>query len=331
MVAFVVKRFAAMVVIMLFLIAAVFTLQHISKVDPARAAVGEHASQKVVEAEEDKLGLNDPLPTQFIRYVGNVATGNLQTSLRTHQPVISDLGEFLPASLELIFVAILFAVPMALFFGISAAARWKGSGGFRLGALVLAAAPPFVLGILALILFYQKLGWLPASGRTEITRPPGGPTGFLMLDGLIHGEPNVTWDAFKHLILPGFALALLPAVAVGRTLRGGIITNLRADHVRVARAKGLTNWQVLRHHTLRNAAGPALAMSGLMVGLMFASLAVVERVFSFPGIGLYLDQSLPLGDFPAIAGVTLLFGISYVVVNTIVDILQAAADPRIRS
>jgi len=331
MLAFAAKRLVGMVLILILLVAAVFALQHISDVDPARAAVGEHASQAVVEAESHRLGLDRPITTQFVDYLGDVATGNLQTSLRTHQPVLTDIGDHLPASIELMLVAILFALPMAIFFGVSGAARWRGTGPFRFLWLILAAAPPFVLGLLMIILFYEKLGWLPASGRTEVLRPPTGPTGFLMLDGLLHGELNVTWDAFRHLLLPGFALALLPAVAVGRTLRGGIITNLRADHVRVARAKGLSDWQVLRRHTLRNAAGPALAMAGLMVGLMFASLTVVEQVFSFPGIGLYLDESLPLGDFPAIAGVTLLFGISYVVVNTLVDILQAAADPRLRA
>lgn len=313
MIVFIARRIGSMVLILLFLTAAVFLLQRVSKVDPVRAAVGQNASKQVVEAERERLGYDEPIFSQYLSYVGDAATGNLQTSLRTKQPVASDIENYLPASLELVLAALVFAVPMALFFGISGAARWRGTGPLRLLGLVLAAAPPFVLGILAIVFFYKKLGWLPASGRTELLHPP-----------------EVTWDAIQHLLLPAFTLALLPAVAVGRVLRGGIITNLRADHVRVARAKGLTEWQVLRRHTLRNAAGPALAMAGIMLGVMFASLTVVEVVFSWPGLGSYIAASLPGSDFPAIAGVTLLLGTVYVVVNTTVDILQAAADPRIR-
>ena len=130
--------------------------------------------------------------------------------------------------------------------------------------------------------------------------------------------------------MPAFALALLPAVAVGRVLRGSIIENLRSDQVRAARARGQSEWQIIRRHCLRNSAGPTLAMVGLMIGFIFGGLTIVEPIFAYPGIGFYMFQSISQADFPAIAGVTLLLGAAYVIVNTLVDVLHAAADPRIR-
>jgi peptide/nickel transport system permease protein len=236
----------------------------------------------------------------------------------------------LPASLELLLAALAIGVPLSLLLGITSAVRSRGSGTLRGGLFVLAAAPPFLLGILGILIFYRDLGWLPAGGRTSLVDAPTGPTGLLTLDGLLNVQPDVTLDALRHLVMPAFALALVPAVAVGRVLRGAIMANLRAEHVRAARSKGLSEWQLLLRHCLRNSAGPALAMGGLMFGIMFASLTLVETVFAWPGIGLYVAQSIPKSDFPAIAGVTLVLGALYVVINTAVDLLQAAADPRLR-
>lgn len=321
----------AMVAVLLVLVAVLFALQRISPVDPVRAAVGPNASREVVEAARERLGYNDPLPVQYLRYVRNVATGNLQVSLRTGQSVSSDLKEALPATIELVLATLPLAVPIALLFGIGGAARSRGAGVLRGSTLVLAAAPAFVLGIFGILIFYKYLGWLPASGRTSIYDAPTGPTGLLTVDSLLAARLDVFTDSVRHLLMPAICLAIVPAVAVGRVLRGAILTNMRADHVQVARAKGLSESGVLVHHCLRNSAGPTLAIAGLMAGVVFAGVVVVERVFAWPGIGLYINQSIPRGDFPAIAGTTLLLGAAYVIVNAIVDILQAVADPRIRT
>jgi peptide/nickel transport system permease protein len=328
---FTLRRLASMIVVILVLIAAVFVLQRLSPTDPVRAKLGPSATNAIVAAERKRLGYDDPLPVQYVRYVGDALSGNLQVSLRSGQPVLSDIGSFLPASLELVLFSLVLGVPLSLALGIASAARWRGLGAFRLGMLTSAAAPQFLLGALGILLFYHYLNWLPATGRTGYADAPTGPTGFLTIDGLLNGRPAVTLDAVRHLIMPALALALLPAVAVGRVLRGSMIANLRADHVRVARSKGLSDWQVLYRHCLRNSAGPALAMSGLMLGLVFEGLVIVETVFAWPGIGSYVAASIPKDDFPAIAGVTMLLGAAYVIVNTIVDLLQAAADPRIRT
>jgi peptide/nickel transport system permease protein len=331
MLSFTLRRVASMIGVILVLIAAVFVLQQLSPTDPVRAKLGPNATNAIVAAERKRLGYDDALPVQYVRYVGDALSGNLQVSLRTGQPVRSDIGNFLPASVELVLFSLLLGVPLSLLLGIAGAARWRGLGIFRVGLLTSAAAPQFLLGALGILLFYHRLKWLPATGRTSYTDAPTGPTGLLTLDSLLHARFEVLWDALRHLLMPALALALLPAVAVGRVLRGSMIANLRADHVRVARSKGLTDWQLLRRHCLRNSAGPALAMSGLMLGLVFEGLVIVETVFAWPGIGSYVAASIPKDDFPAIAGVTMLLGASYVVVNTIVDLLQAAADPRIRA
>jgi peptide/nickel transport system permease protein len=331
MLSFTLRRLGSMLVVILVLIAAVFVLQRLSPTDPVRAKLGPSATNAIVAAERKRLGYDDPLPVQYVRYVGDAVTGNLQVSLRSGQPVLNDIKSFLPASLELVLFSLLLGVPLSLALGIASAARWRGLGVFRVSLLTSAAAPQFLLGALGILLFYHRLKWLPATGRTGYSDAPTGPTGFLTIDGLLAGRPAVTLDAIQHLIMPALALALLPAVAVGRVLRGSMIANLRADHVRVARSKGLTDWQLLRRHCLRNSAGPALAMSGLMLGLVFEGLVIVETVFAWPGIGSYVSASIPKDDFPAIAGVTMLLGATYVIVNTIVDLLQAAADPRIRT
>jgi peptide/nickel transport system permease protein len=192
-----------------------------------------------------------------------------------------------------------------------------------------ASAPSFLLALLGILLFYRKLGWLPATGRSSISDAPDGPTGLLTVDGVIRGRLDVTWDAMQHLVLPALCIAILPAVSIGRVLRSSLVTTMRTDYVRTAHAKGLHPRTVLGKHAVRNSLGPALAMSGLQVGLMFAGVVVIEQIFAWPGIGLYTVQSIPRSDFPAIAGVTLFLGAAYVVINAIVDILQAVADPRL--
>ena len=323
------KRVGSMVVVLLFLAGVVFVLQHMTPTDPVHAMLGANASKTAIAAENHKLGYDKPLPQQYVHYVGGLLHGDLQMSLRTRRPVMKDLRQYLPATLELALFGLFLAVVIGGILGIATAAKFKGSGLFRLITLAGASTPPFLLALVGILLFYHRLHWLPATGRTRFQNAPTGPTGMLTFDSLVHLRFNVFIDAIGHLILPGLCIATLAGVSIGRVLRSSLVGTLRSDFVRTARAKGLRESVVLTRHALRNSLGPALSMTGLQVGLMFAGVVVIEQIFGWSGIGLYVYQSIPRTDFPAIAGVTLVLGAGYVIVNTIVDILQAVADPRI--
>jgi peptide/nickel transport system permease protein len=318
-----------MVGILLVLAAAIFALQRLTPADPVHAMLGANASKARIAEARHQLGYDKPLPVQFVRYVTGIFRGDLQMSLRTRRPVTTDLGHFLPATLELALYGLTFAMLIGVGLGLLTAVKARGSGLLRVLLLGLASAPPFLLALLGILLFYRRLGWLPATGRSSITGAPTGPTGLLTFDALVHLRFDVLGDAFSHLVLPAFCVAVAPACAIGRVLRSSLVTTLRTDYVRTARAKGLHEAKVLLGHALRNSIGAALSMTGLQVGLMFAGVVVVEEVFAWPGIGLYTAQSIPRTDFPAIAGVTLVLGAVYVIVNATVDVLQAVADPRI--
>ena len=326
---FVLSRLGAMVAILVALTAVLFVLQHISPMDPVKAQMGANSSPAAVAARRHALGLDQPLINQFWKYLTGAVQGDLGSSYRTRHPVSSDLGSFFPATLELAMYGIVLALILAALLAFGMTLKWRGSELLRAVMFTGAAAPMFLLGIVGLIVFYQQLGWVPANGRISVPNPPTGPTGMLTVDGLLHGRLDVVADALHHLILPAVVIALGPAVAIGRVLRSSLLTDADSDYARTARAKGLSEWRVMRGHVLRNCVGSAMSMTGLQVGLMFSGVLVVEQVFGWPGIGQYIAQSIPVADFPAIAGVTLLLGVLYVVINTAVDLMQAAADPRI--
>lgn len=307
MLRFLLRRLASLAAVLLVLSAVVFLLQQISPGDPARAALGANASRAAVDAERHRLGLDDPVVAQFLRFIGNALRGDFGTSYRTHRPVATDLASAFPATVELVLAAFVIALVLAALFAASAALAWPFTGIYR-GALLLGAtAPPFLLALAGIVFFYAHLDWLPGSGQGT-----GG-----------------IGSALSHLVLPATVLSIAPALAIGRILRAGLEGTLAADHVRTARSKGLGEGAILAHHVVRNAVGPALAMAGLQLGFMFAGDVVIEQVFSWPGMGNYLANSIPTSDYPAIAAVTLVLGVVYVVVNTVADVLQTAADPRL--
>jgi len=326
---FILYRVAAMVAILIALTAVMFVLQHISPLDPVKAQLGANASAEAVVARRHALGLDQPMINQFWNYLTAAVHGDLGQSYRTRHPVSSDLGDFFPATLELAFYGLGIALILAALLAFGTTLKWPGAGVLRAVLFTGASAPMFLLGILGLIVFYQKLDWVPANGRISVANPPTGPTGLLTVDGLLAGRFDVVTDALHHLILPAVVIALGPAVAIGRVLRSSLLADSDSDYARTARAKGLSEGRIMVGHVLRNCVGGALSMTGLQVGLMFSGVLVIEQVFGWPGIGQYIAQSIPVADFPAIAGVTLMLGMLYVAINTAVDLLQAAADPRI--
>jgi peptide/nickel transport system permease protein len=326
------RRTLALVAVMFGLVVIVFALQAVIPSDPVRAMVGASAPPAVVAQERHKLGYDKPLPERFVDYLDRLVHGNLETSLRTRNPVTQDLATFAPATLELALSAAVLAGVLGVGLGLLLVGGGRPARLLRLILIGGASVPTFLTALLAILLFYSTLHLLPASGRVSDTLVvPNGPTKLLLVDSLVHGEPNLFWSALTHLIMPAFTLALLPALAIARTLATSCQQIMREDYVRTARSKGLRERRVLLRHALRNAAGPALTMSGLQFGLLLGGIVVVEQIYAWPGLGLYLDQSIAYSDFPAITGTTLLLGAAYVIVNFTVDLAQAWADPRIRT
>ena len=324
------RRLAAMVVVLLVLTAVIFLLRQITPANPARVALGPQASIGAVEEYSRELGLDQPLVVQYFTYLNDIAHGDFQVSVRTRRAVSEDLAAFVPATMELALYGIMFAALGGLVLGVVSAARWRGSGVVRNVMLMGASVPSFLLAFGLILVLSRNLGWLPGTGRSSLPDMPEGPTQLLTVDAVLHGRPDAFLNALRHLILPSVTIGLASAVAIGRVLRSSLHASLDSDYVRTARAKGLAERLVLRRHALRNASGPAMTMAGLQLGLMFAGVVIVEQIFAWPGIGWYTAQSIPTNDFAAIAAVTLILGSLYVIVNTAVDIAQMLADPRIR-
>lgn len=325
---FLLGRLASLVLVLVAMTAVVFLLRQVVPTDPARAAVGPNAPASVLEAKRAQLGLDDPLPAQYLHYLRQLVHGDLGDSLLTHRPVRSDLAATLPASLELA----LAAAAMSLLIGPGIAvleSLLPRPGPLRYVLAAATSAPIFLTSLLLLYGLWFRLNVLPGGGRSSYSGGTGGPTGLLTVDSLLAGRWLVAWDAVQHLFLPALALALPMAAAVGRSLRSSLIGVLRQDYVRTARSKGLPERTVLARHGLRNASTAPLAMAGLQIGLIFGNLLVVERIFAWPGAGNYAVQAIGADDLTAVLACSLVFGALYIVVNTLVDVSQAWVDPRV--
>ncbi|MFD6269311.1 ABC transporter permease [Nocardia asteroides] len=322
------RRGGATILVLLALVAIVFVLRQVSPVDPARAFAGDRASAEIVERTRHELGLDRPLPVQYVDYVGQAATGDFGQSAVTRRPISSDIADFLPATAELVICAFLLAVLLGLLLGVATALRWPGAGALRLVMIGGSSIPVFLAALLGILVFYKQFGVLPARGRSSYADAPDGPTGFLLVDSLLAGRPSVFLDAVEHLILPVVCLSLVPAVAIGRALRSSLQHTMRSDFVRTARAKGLTEPRIVAGHALRNSVTSTLSIAGMQVAALFGADILLELIFAWPGIGLYTAQAVKAADYTTIAGITLTLGAIYVLTNFLVDLGQALADPR---
>jgi ABC-type dipeptide/oligopeptide/nickel transport system permease component len=327
MLAYLFRRIAGLVVVLLAMSFAVFCLQSIIPADPARAIAGPLTPLSNVNALRQQLGLDDPIIVQYGRFLSRIAQGDLGTSTRTRQPVAVDIRQYLPASLELSLAALCLGLSLAGVIAVMPRIA-GGSGGLRLLFIAAGSVPTFMSALLLVYFFWFRLGWLPGSGRMS-EDDIDGPTGFNLIDALVGGRGDLSLDATRHLLLPAFALALPIAVAVGRSLDSALREVMQQTYIGTARGKGLRETAVVLRHGLRNAASPALAMIGLQIRLLFGNLLIVELVFGWPGLGLYMVQSLTSADLPAVLGVTIVLGTFYILVNIVIEILQTLADPRI--
>jgi ABC-type dipeptide/oligopeptide/nickel transport system permease component len=301
--------------------------------DPAAYFAGGAATPEAVEQVRKQLGLDRTLPEQFFLYVGGLFRGDFGTSLTTGQPVLQELITRLPASVEMVLLALFVACAIALPLGVMAATK-PGSWIDQLCRLVTTAGvslPTFFTGLLLAYVFYFLLGWAPAPlGRLDpVFSPPPQVTGLYLIDGLLGGDPGLWWAAFKQLILPTLTMALFVLAPIARMTRASMLQVLSSDFVRTARASGLSNTTVRVRYALRNALLPVVTTLGMVFGFMLGSSVIIEKVFGWPGVGSYAIDALTASDYAPVQGFVLAMGVLFVLLNLLVDLLYTLIDPRI--
>jgi peptide/nickel transport system permease protein len=312
-----------------------FVLSQAIPADPVTANLGEQAAAdpQIVAAFRHEWGLDRPLPAQYGIYLWNLLQGNLGVSISTRQPVLLDLQQRFPATIELAVVAMALSVLVGIPLGILSAVRRDSllDQLTRVASLVGVSMPVFWLGLVALVVFYARLGWAPAPGRLSATMsPPPLVTGFLLLDAVLAGRLDAALDSLHHLVLPAVVLSTYNLGVLARLTRGSTLDVLGEDYVRTARAKGLDERAVTLRHAARNALVPVVTVIGLSFGRLLSGAVIIESVFAWPGLGLYAFRSATSLDFPAIMGVGMVVATVYVLANLLVDVAYAFIDPRIQ-
>ncbi|WP_408837312.1 ABC transporter permease [Acidisphaera sp. L21] len=311
-----------------------FLIGRVVPIDPVLAVVGDRAPQSVVEQARREMGLDRPLPVQFARYVGNLLHGDLGRSVMTSHSVISDIGTFFPATMELATLAILLATAVGIPLGVLAAVRrgsWADQA-IRVGTLCGWSVPVFVLALLALLVFYATLGWSPGPGRQDVVFQDMDPTvtGFLTIDTALAGDWDAFRDALAHLILPSLVLAVTNLATIARMTRAFMLDALGSEYIVTARAKGLSAARVVWRHAFANIGVRLVTVLALTYAGLLEGAVLTETVFSWPGIGQYLTGSLLNADMNAVLGATLVIGLTYVLLNLLADLAYRVLDPRVR-
>jgi peptide/nickel transport system permease protein len=317
------------------LIAVTFFIGRVIPIDPALAIVGDRAPAHVVERVREELGLNLPLYKQFVIYVKGVLEGNFGNSVLTTNPVMTDIRRVFPATMELAtfgtLLGALFGVPL----GVLAAVK-RGSVMdqiVRIIGLIGYSVPIFWLGLLALLVFYAKLGWTSGPGRIDVvyeyTFTPI--TGFYLLDAVLQRNWDAFWNIFSFIILPASLLGYFSLAYISRMTRSFMLNELEQEYIVAARAKGLSETRIIWGHALRNAAVPLVTVIALSYAGLLEGSVLTETVFSWPGLGMYITNSLQNADMNAVLGGTIVIGTVFVAINLLSDILYRALDPRTRA
>ena len=304
MLGYLVKRLAAPLPVLLLVAVCVFAFVHTLPGDPARLVAGADASPEDVTAVRESLGLDKPLPEQFVRYVARVLQGDFGISLKTRRSVLEEIGERLMPTVWLTFFAMTWSTLFGLMLGVISAVK-RGEWQDYVGMIVAVSGisfPPFWLGLLLISIFSVHFGWFPTGG----------------------------YGTWQHFVMPSFTLGVGVAAVMARFTRSAFIEISREDYVRTARAKGVPERSVIWHHSLRNALIPIITMVGLQFGFLLGGSIVVETVFSWPGVGRLLVDSVTYRDYPVIQALILLFSVQFILINLLVDVLYVFANPEIR-
>ena len=331
---FIARRIALSAVTLFGALILVFLLTHFLPGNPALVKAGQYADPQAIAAMEHQMGLDRPLPVQFRDYLFGLVHLDLGTSYNTGQGVASDLRSRLPATVELALWSTIIAVLIGVSSGIWAGLRPHSARDSIVSGLAVfgTSIPLFWLGLVVLFVFYAELKIAPApDGRlTAFVSPPPTLTGLYSVDSLLTGNFGTFVDAVGHLFMPVLTLAIIEVAPILRIARSATIEVMRTDYVRTARALGLSEWQIIRQDLLRNVGVQLLTVVGIVLGYLLAGSVLVERIFNWPGIGLYAWNAMLSNDLAAIQGFILLTALIYIVLNLAIDVLYALVDPRIR-
>ncbi|MFC5824264.1 ABC transporter permease [Nonomuraea insulae] len=335
--AYLARRLGQALLVVAGVVVLTFAVMRLVPGDPAVAFAGPKATPEQLAAARARFGLDDALPVQLLNYVRDLVTGDWGVSLRTRQPVRDDLYLAFPASLELVGTALLIAVIAGIPLGVLAA-RYKTKFpdfGVRFGSMLAVSVPVFWLALALQTVFASNLGWFPIAGEYDSTLDTTSPltlwTNITVVDALITGNWPIFTSTLAHLALPALVVAAYPTGVIAQMTRAALIEESGQDHARLERALGFGETSILTRFALRPALNPVLSLIALVFAYAIVNGFLVEAVFNWPGLGRYAAESIRSLDTPAIAGVTLLVALVYVLANLVVDILQGFVDPRTRT
>lgn len=328
------RRLLNLIPVLLGITLLVFIFLHLIPGDPASVMAGERSTPEQVAALREQLGLNQPLPWQYLLFLGNLLRFNFGTSIISGVPIAEEIRTRWPATFELSVAAMLVATIIGIPAGVLAAVR-KNSAVDNLtmsGSLLGVSLPVYWLGLLLVYLFAVNLQWLPPSGRISIDagfsfKPI---TGFYVLDALLQGDFNALKDILAHLILPAITLGTIPLAILARITRSAMLEVLSQDYIRTARAKGLLERWVIFKHALKNALLPVVTIIGLQFGTLLGGAILTETIFSWPGIGSWIYEGILARDYPVVQGGVVFVAVAFVLINLLIDLSYAFLDPRIQ-
>lgn len=326
------SRALSAIVTLLGVMVIVFVLVRVVPGDPIAMMIAPGASEADVQALRALYGLDLPISQQFFVWFGQVLQGNFGTSISLKQNVMRIILDRLPATLELAVFALCLAVMWGTFIALVSTA-WRGSTVEKIIDAfngVMLAVPDFIWGLTFVLLLGVLLPVLPISGRSDPAIDAKLTTQFFIIEGLLRGQIYFVWDVLRHMILPALTMAFPLAAVIGRVLKSAMLDVMVQDYILLARIKGLSNLRILLQEALRNAAVPALALTGVQFTFLIGGTVITERIFSYPGIGNLAIDAVINRDLPLIQGLVLTFGIIFIIVNMLVDAATAWLNPRLR-
>ncbi len=332
--AYIIRRLLFVIPILIGASLTIFIISNVLPGDPVALMLGPHATKEQVENLKQAWGIDKPIHLQYLAYVkGVILKGDFGFSLQTRKPVIQDLFDRFPASLELSTVAMILSLLIGIPLGIISALKRNSliDSFTRSFSLIGVSMPIFWLGFIVLLVFYLRLNLFSGGGRISLfVSSPDRITGFFLLDSLLTGNWNAFKSSLNHMVLPAFTLTFTLIAIISRITRSSMLEVLDQDYIRTARSKGLSEKIVILNHCLKNALLPIITVAGTLYGQLIGGLIVTEAVFNWPGMGRYMVDSILYLDFKPIMGFTIITAFAFVMINLVVDILYVFIDPRIR-